>query len=113
MPFAPEKPTAANVDLTSIQVSWEPPIEDGGSPVTGYIVEKRDTSRDRWSPVNKAPVPETSYLVTGLFEGNQYEFRVRAVNKAGQSQPSEPCAPIKAKLPFGKLYSVLFSLIVK
>lgn len=111
VPFAPERPAATNVDRTSLDVSWEPPKEDGGSPITGYIVEKRDTSRDRWSPVNKSPIPDTSYLVTGLLEGNQYEFRVRAVNKAGQSQPSVPCEAIKAKLPFGESTFRLYSLL--
>ena len=40
--------------------------------------------------------------VTELTEGQEYNFRVKAVNKAGQSKPSEPSDTFKAKAKFGK-----------
>ena len=41
----PSKPT--NLRVTDvwkdyISVTWEPPIKDGGSPLTGYSLEQRD-----------------------------------------------------------------------
>ncbi len=43
----------------------------------------------------------TKASVPGLKEGQTYEFRVKAVNKAGPGEPSEASKPIIAKDRFG------------
>ena len=40
---------------------------------------------------------------TGLIEGCEYQFRVRAVNKGGPSKPSPPSIPMIAKTRFCEL----------
>lgn len=101
MPSQPGKPEVENVDKTSISVTWTPPESDGGSPITNYIIEKYDLSRKKW--VKTGPkVSETTFVVNDLTDGNDYQFRVSAENKAGVGKPSLPSDTIPAKLPFGK-----------
>lgn len=47
----------------------------------------------------------TTGKVPNLIEGNQYEFRVRAVNKAGPGEPSDATKPHIAR-PKKSKYSV-------
>lgn len=87
----------------SCTVSWKPPGNDGGSPVTGYHLERRTTTGTvRWVRVNKEAVANLTLKVTDLLDGNDYEFRVAAENKAGIGEFSPPSQPITAKSPYGK-----------
>lgn len=83
-------------------LSWEPPLEDGGSEITNYIVDKRETSRPNWAQVS-ANVPITSCTVERLIEGHEYQFRICAENKYGVGDPilTEPAV---AKNPYGKCF---------
>ena len=33
----------------TIALFWEPPIHDGGKPVTGYVLEKREHGSEIWT----------------------------------------------------------------
>lgn len=50
----------------------------------------------------------TAMDVTGLTPGKEYKFRVRAVNKEGESDPLESTKPVLAKNPFGKFLVSFF-----
>lgn len=39
----------------------------------------------------------TEHLLKGLMEKQEYSFRVKAVNAAGESEPSDPCDPVVCK----------------
>ena len=43
--------------------------------------------------------------VDGLEEGQEYLFRVKAINDEGESDPLDGDKPIKAKNPFGKYFN--------
>lgn len=96
-PDAPDQPKIVSYTPSSCNLSWEPPAVSGGRPVTGYYIEKRDRGGE-WVRVNHYPVPNTTHMVTGLTEGNRYEFRVLAVNDAGPGKPSRPTEPIVARV---------------
>lgn len=84
-------------------VSWKPPGSDGGSPVTGYHLERRTTTGTvRWVRVNKEAVADLTLKVTDLLDGNDYEFRVAAENKAGIGEFSPPSQPVTVKSPYEK-----------
>ena len=75
-----------------MKLTWEAPANDGGSPITGYTIEKKDKFSSRWSKVNVSTIQETTFTVSGLQEGEEYEFRVTAQNKAGLGKPSNPAS---------------------
>uniref|UniRef100_A0A8C6ZQN2 Titin n=1 Tax=Nothoprocta perdicaria TaxID=30464 RepID=A0A8C6ZQN2_NOTPE len=97
-PSPPGKPTVYDITENAATVAWTLPISDGGTPITGYILERREAS-GKWIRVNKTPILDMKYRVTGLFEGNTYEFRVLAENMVGLSKPSPSSDPIKASRP--------------
>lgn len=106
-PGPPSTPEVSDVDKTSVTLTWTPPKQDGGTKVTGYIVEKREKGRDRWVRINRSPVREVTMSITELVEKNEYEFRVIAENKVGPGEPSSPSERIVAKAPYGKFCSMM------
>lgn len=61
-----------------------------------------------WLQVAETADDRTKFTVKGLNEGQTYQFRVTAVNKAGPGSPSEPSEPIVAKARYGMYSSVKF-----
>ncbi len=77
-PLAPQNVIAKAVGKGTINVSWEAPAFDGGTPITGYILSYRKKGITDWTQIKD--ITETSYDVTGLTVGYTYEFKVAAVN---------------------------------
>lgn len=60
-------------------VEWDPPADDGGAEITGYL--SRVGVGSNWS--SWSPLDEPSTFVTGLRPGVKYKLQVRAVNSQG------------------------------
>lgn len=80
---------------TAITLCWKPPVNDGGAYITNYHIEKREQPGAEWLPY--ARTRYTMFTVEGLKERCSYEFRVRAENPHGMSDPCEPTAPFQMK----------------
>ena len=107
-PSSPLNLTAPEVLADSITLRWEAPEDNGGSEITGYVIEKREFNRRSWQEVTK--VKDLECTIGKLLEGNQYYFRVFAQNEIGMSEPIELKEPIAAKNPFSKIFIQCFFL---
>jgi hypothetical protein len=115
----PGQPKDVNVvdwDKDHADLKWSPPENDGGAPITGYIIEYKEKFGKDWIPGCEVPADQFAATVDGLKEGGQYEFRIRAINRAGPGAPSENTKPIIAKCRFVKPFIVgdgLTNLVIK
>merc|ERR1711972_704990 len=91
----PRDLVSIRVRQTAIQIGWNRPECDGGSKITGYIIERLEAGK--WLKCNFNKVLETTFDVTGLIKENEYTFRVYAMNAAGSvSEASDELGPITA-----------------
>lgn len=90
----------------SITCKWEPPLDDGGSEILNYVLEKKDSAKTEtgWVTVSST-LRHCKYNVLKLIEGKEYVFRVKAENRVGPGPPAVS-KPVVAKDPFGKSYPV-------
>lgn len=106
-PGQPHTPEVNSITKSTMVVEWDKPIVDGGSAVTGYYLERRDKKSLRWIRVYKDPVTVTKQAIYHLIEGNYYQYRVCAINKAGEGPFSEASDYYKAADPVGKYFNIL------
>lgn len=78
-PSAPAQPLLASVTATTVDVSFTPATNSGGSAITGYQIGWGSSPTAPTSTVNAS----SPYTITGLQPGVQYYFWVRAVNAVG------------------------------
>ena len=103
VPDRPEGPIEyPEITKDSVTLSWQPPNKDGGSPLTGYVIEKRDARRTQWVKAGSVDKDTTSFTAAKLLEDNEYVFRVIAVNAEGESEPLESKDVAKPKQPLCK-----------
>lgn len=100
-PSPPRWLEVVSISRNNAELKWTAPERDGGSPVTNYIVEKRDVRRKGWQAVDTT-VKELIYTVTPLNDGSLYVFRVAAENAVGTSEYCELVDSVLAKDTFSK-----------
>ena len=67
-----------------VSFTWKAPLEGGA--VAAYRVMRRERPEGPWQEVQSAVYPEAT--LADQPRGKEYEFRVIAVNRAGEGEPS-------------------------
>ena len=75
---------------TSIGLSWTAPADDGGSAVTGYLIEYSEDSGDTWQTlVADTGTTATEHVLSSAQPETTLHYRVSAVNEHGAGPPSD------------------------
>jgi fibronectin type 3 domain-containing protein len=94
VPDAPRNLNAKN-DPGGISLGWDVPETDGGLSITGYLIY-------RGTPGDQHILASTSsmvYLDTTAVIGNSYSYRVTALNRKGESEPSQEASAVHNNPP--------------
>ncbi len=96
VPGAPTGVAGSNATSMSVDLSWTPPVDNGGSAIDRYVGPRVDRW---WEDVVAVRVPgrtlATTLTWTGLTPNTTYCFQLFAHNSLGWSKPSTTSAAIK------------------
>ncbi|KAH9515062.1 Protein sidekick-2 [Bulinus truncatus] len=95
-----------NQSLNSVIINWTLSY-DGDSPIIKFTIQTRlesssgaDSSNNPWNTINNSVSPTlSSVVVVGLTPSKYYRFRMTAVNKVGESAPSNAAPDQALKMP--------------
>jgi hypothetical protein len=84
LPLMPPSALELKPHLQGLEISWAPPqaLADGSAPegLAGYSLYRR-TGKGPWVKVNDKPIEKPVYIDSGLQEGVQYTYRVKALRQ--------------------------------
>ena len=98
-PSAPRSLTATP-GAASIDLRWEAPTSDGGTPVSGYRIE-RSTGAGFAVLLADSNSSDTSYRDLTVVPGETYQYRITALNAAGSSPASNVSSALVLAAPAG------------
>ncbi|KAK5874065.1 hypothetical protein PBY51_019045 [Eleginops maclovinus] len=87
LPGAPEALKITDVWGFNVALEWKPPKDDGNCEITGYTIQKADKKTMEWFTVYEQ-YRRTNCVASDLIMGNEYVFRVFAINQVGLSLES-------------------------
>ena len=107
VPLKPRNLNPEEVRAEHVKLSWDPPQDDGGTPITGYLVRYMDIDSGEWATA--CTTSSCNATAKGLKPGHLYQFEVSAINKEGQSEPILTTDPILAENPYSKFLSIIIN----
>lgn len=97
-PSPPTSLTATVYSGTQINLSWNPPPNNGGPPVTGYKIQYSLDSGNFANLVSNSGTAVTGYSHTGLSTGHTYTYKVFAINSIGTSNSSNTASAVPTQV---------------
>ncbi|MBI5697645.1 MAG: fibronectin type III domain-containing protein [Thaumarchaeota archaeon] len=89
IPSPPIGLAATVISSSQIDLSWSAPSDNGGSPITGYKIERSANGGSTWNIIaSNTDNANTAYSNTGLAPNTAYTYRVSAITSVGTSSPS-------------------------
>ena len=102
-PGPPKDLDATAVDSTQIDLAWNPPDDNGGSPITGYRIEMSPNGTSGWSDLDaNTGSTATSYSDTTPSPNTTRHYRVSAINDAGTGTASNVANATTSGTPPGQ-----------
>nr|XP_033491616.1 immunoglobulin superfamily member 22-like isoform X1 [Epinephelus lanceolatus] len=72
-----------------IKMKWKAPRDNGGKQVTSFVIERRVAGKKSWTRAGEVDSSTTVFSDDKVEEGQAYQYRIRAVNVEGMSDPLE------------------------
>lgn len=88
VPSIPRALEVTEVTEDSVTLEWSPPESNGGAPIIGYPIERKEPGKSQWIRVTRVEPDVTWHTIKSLLEGRGYIFRVYAENAEGLSEPA-------------------------
>ena len=93
VPGAPTGVSAAATSTTAATITWSAPADDGGSTITGYVIQE-SVNGGAYAERGRPSASPTQVDVAGLTPGAMYQYRVAAINAQGTGSFSAASAPL-------------------
>ena len=97
-PSSPRGPVhVSQVTSNSALVSWQVPEFTGGSPLSGFVIELRESTRSVWRRIGCVQPTVTAFTLADMQEFQEYLVRIIACSRDGESFPliSDIISPAK------------------
>ena len=100
IPNPPEGPLhVCDMKDGSVELSWNPPANDVGRRLNGYLVETLNLEETDRARIDETINPDVfKFKVCLLQEGRSYRFRILARYEGDNSEPLETSEPIRIKI---------------
>ena len=93
-PDEPLAPCVCDILCSSCTLTYQSPVVEGRTAVTGYCVQFKMPFTQSWVSLSRRLISSTSVQIRELHPDTQYEFRVAALNSFGVGKFSPASVPI-------------------